>query len=118
MMKAIAKAFWLLALLSQSSAQAKDFQLRIELVRCEPDGLLSALREKYAPKDFWVEQHVVLEMQIERRWEYVAALDQCRSIPEEVGRTKCLLHVRNGQEALKKCERHARLLCRKHGAYC
>ena len=93
-------------------------ELRIELVRCEPSGMPAIISEKWNPKAFWIEQHVLIEMSLERRWEYDDIMADCRTEKDPIDRERCSSYYRNNREALVKCLRTTARMCRLHGGLC
>lgn len=105
----------LLLLLNTHDGLTSDYTtLRLELVSCQPDGIINAWRARWNPKKFWVEQVVVLEMAAERS-SLADSLRECQSESAQADRVNCTLYFKNRHAAWMKCLAHARALCRLNG---
>jgi len=107
-----------LTLIFPGVAMTKDYEPRIELVGCQPDGIINSWRARLDPKDFWIKQHVVFEIAMEEKWRFEDAISDCGSLEDKKERTECVLYHRNRFAAIVKCERHTRMLCRQYGGRC
>ena len=57
----------LLLVTIQDGLRVSDYETaRLELVGCQPDGIINAWRARWDPKEFWIEQAVVFKITIER----------------------------------------------------
>ncbi len=105
----------LLLLMVTQNGLASDYEtVRLEMVGCQPDGIINAWRARWDPKKFWVEQVVVLETGIES-WDIAGDIRGCQSESSQAERTNCTLYMQNRYNAVKKCLAHANTLCRMHG---
>lgn len=113
------KALILFGLLITSvNSFASDGDLRISLANCMPDGILNSYRERWNPKEFWIDQNVILEIQLDRRWEYEESIDRCRNIKDSVDKQRCFSYVQSHWQSLAKCQSVTRRMCRANGGYC
>lgn len=102
-------------LVTTQNGLASDYEtVRLEMVGCQPDGVINALRARWDPKKFWVEQAVVLQSSIEG-WNLAGNIQGCQSESSQAERTNCVLYMQNRYNAAKKCLAHANTLCRAHG---
>lgn len=105
----------LLLLLTTQDGLASDFEtVRLELVDCQPDGIMNAWRERLYPKDFWIEQAVVFQKSIEK-WDLDGRIQECQSESAQAERDNCVLNRQNQYVTARKCLAHANQLCRKYG---
>ena len=87
---------------------------RLELVGCQPDGIINSSRASWDPKQFWSEQAAVFKTKIER-WDLEGKLQKCESESSEKKRMNCVLYRQDRYDEVKKCLAHANTLCRMHG---
>jgi hypothetical protein len=87
---------------------------RLELVGCQPDGIINSWRASWDPKQFWIEQAAVFKTTIER-WDIEGNLQKCESESSEAKRMNCALYRQDRYDEVKKCLAHALTLCRMHG---
>lgn len=99
-----------------SSAVAQNRDLRISLSDCLPDGVIGKVKVRLDPKEFWIEQHVLLDMQLNRTWEYQEALDNCNDRKGSTKRQECLSFYKSHWDSLRRCLGVTRQMCRLHGA--
>jgi hypothetical protein len=99
-----------------SSAVAQSRDLRISLSDCMPNGVIGNVMVRLDPKEFWIGQHVLLDMQLNRAWEYKEALDSCNDRKDSKNRQECLIYHRSHWDSLRRCLVVTRQMCRLHGA--
>jgi hypothetical protein len=92
--------------------------LRIELVRCTPDGFINSLRAKVRPKYFWIDQDVTLEMEFKREWEFKNSLDMCKEGTDKANTERCLDYYNNFRNSLRRCHVTIKKRCRESGGFC
>lgn len=103
-----------LLVMTQDSFASDYHTVRLELVGCQPDGILNAWRARWDPKEFWIEQAVVFQNEIER-WNLSGDIQGCQSESSQTERVNCVLYMQNRYNAAKQCLAHANALCRAHG---
>ena len=91
----------------------------IDLVTCQPDGVIASMSEGWDPLKFWAHQHVELEFALED-WSLKDDLDYCRIdySYDKTGLLECNQYYSNRHRSVVKCLSHARKLCRHHGGRC
>lgn len=105
----------LLLLVTTQDILASDYHtVRLELVGCQPDGIINAWRARWDPKEFWIEQAVVFKIEIER-WDLSSDIQKCQSESSQTERVNCVLYMQNRYNAARKCLAHAFALCQAHG---
>jgi hypothetical protein len=87
---------------------------RLELVGCQPDGIINMWSASWDPKQFWIEQAAVFKKKLER-WDSEGYLQKCESESSEEKRMNCALYRQDRYDEVKKCLAHANTLCRMHG---
>ena len=92
--------------------------LRIELVSCTQDGFINGLREKINPKNFWISQNVLFEMELEREWDFQNTLDICREENDLTQKQRCFDYYNNFRDSVKKCHITVKKRCRENGGLC
>jgi hypothetical protein len=104
-----------LLMLTAQDSLASDYETaRLELVGCQPDGIINAWRERWDPKEFWIEQAVVFKITIER-WNLAGNIQGCQSESSQAERANCVLYMQNRYNAVRKCLAHGNTLCRMYG---
>lgn len=99
-----------------AGAFAYDTELRIELDTCRPSGIVGIAKEKINPREFWVSQTVVLEMALERSWEFTDSINDCQHESTDAKKIQCRLYFKNRLDSIRKCYRTAKAMCRQNGA--
>lgn len=114
--QALAAAVMLAVLIVFNSGEclAMDYTLKIELESCQPNGIINVWKAMFDPKEFWIEQVVVLEMGVER-YHLGDSLADCDKEHSKADMLKCKLYFQNKFDALLKCLKSSRILCRAHG---
>ena len=97
--------------------QADKYELRLNLTTCMPDGLINGYRERINPKEFWISQHVVLDVQLNSRgWEYEHQISICKSQENLIQRQKCEIYYQLHWQSLRKCLAVTKKMCNLNGA--
>jgi hypothetical protein len=99
-----------------SSVFAAD--IGIDLKTCMPDGAINTVKEKFDPKKFWIAQNVILEIHLERRWEFEEAMSRCGEISSNSERIKCISYQQNLQASIIRCYQTTKRMCRANGGLC
>ena len=99
-----------------AGSSAMESKRRIDLQTCAPEGVVGVIKEKVAPRSFWIEQVVQLETSLERNWEWDDALATCRDEGDPSDREKCLAYVEGNHAGAKRCLAHALRMCRLNNA--
>jgi len=106
---------FLITILAVSSAYAYDGILRIELATCSPDGIYNSWKERLNPKEFWINQTIVLEMELEKL-RYKSVAESCSEIREQTEKIACVSYFQNLRASAARCYQTALRMCRANGA--
>lgn len=115
-MRHIVSMTYIALLFFTGNAFAYDNELRLNLDTCTPSGIVGVTKEKLSPRNFWVSQTVVLEMSLERSWEFTDSIKNCQHEKIVEDKTKCRLYFRNRLDSIRKCYRTAKTMCKQYGA--
>lgn len=106
---------FLAAFLSFTSL-AGDYEIRLDMSTCEPDGMVNSLRERSDRKTFWISQSVSLEMSLSRMGD--GFLSDCMRILDQSEKLRCVEYKRNLRASVARCYSVANRRCREYGGFC
>lgn len=106
---------FLITMLAASSAYAFDDKVRIELATCRPDGIYNSWKERINPKEFWIDQTVSFEMELEKL-RYWSVAEKCSDISEHAEKIACVSYFQNLRASIARCYQTALRMCRANGA--
>ncbi len=111
--------FALAILFSTNFAYAEWPDVDIDLVTCQPDGVVANIKEKIDPLKFWVRQHVALEMSLEQE-DLASLIEVCKieHVDDRNEYIKCVGFMKNRHKAMIKCLRFTRKMCNQLGGNC
>lgn len=108
----------LAAICLSSQALASD-DLRIDMETCEPAGVLSRASAAMRPLEFWVGEHVTLEILIEEK-DVAHDREMCRILAnrDREALQECLQYNKGYWQRIHRCEAITKQRCRSLGGRC
>ena len=97
------------------AAMARGYELRLNMSTCEPDGIVSTWKERSDPRDFWVSQAVVLEIELEEM-NLNSVEQECSGERTQSDRIRCMEYKRTIRQSAQRCLNVSRRRCRENGA--
>lgn len=97
------------------AAIARDYVLRLNMATCEPDGIVSSWKERSNPRDFWISQKVVLDIELERM-RYRSIEQECSDAGTQSDRIRCMEYKRTIRQSAQRCLNVSRRRCQENGA--
>jgi hypothetical protein len=107
--------FALMVLSFSHAAMALDYELRLNMSTCEPDGIVSSWKERSNPRDFWVSQKVVLDNELERM-RHRSVEQECSDVGTQSDRIRCMEYKKTIRQSAQRCLNVSRRRCRENGA--
>lgn len=89
----------------------------IDLETCQPSGPISRIARAWDPLEFWVDQHLTLEIALERE-DFDWYRDSCLNRRGEPEIRKCVAFYQTRHDKMLRCVEHAARLCRNEGGRC
>ena len=111
-------------LLSSAAAKADWPDVQIDLLTCQPKGIVAGAEASFRPKDFWVKQYGRLQTALEDTSDpgqnsiaYCSA-KYLGGAGDRVAYHNCVGFYSNRRAAMARCLSFSRTLCREAGGFC